>query len=73
MEVLVVYYSMYGHIHRLAEAIAEGVKMADGAKVQVRRVPETLSVPLRSWLRPTPSFLAHRPALGTCAARCASF
>ena len=43
MEVLVVYYSMYGHIHRLAEAIAEGVKMADGAKVQVRRVPETLS------------------------------
>ena len=34
MEVLVVYYSMYGHIHRLAEAIAEGVKMVDGAKVQ---------------------------------------
>lgn len=44
MKVLVVYYSMYGHIHRLAEAVAEGAKEIKGAVVEMRRVPETLSV-----------------------------
>ena len=44
MKVLVVYYSMYGHIHRLAEAVAEGAKEVKGAVVvEMRRVPETLS------------------------------
>jgi len=43
MKVLIVYYSMYGHINRLAEAVAEGVKKVAGAEVQLRRVPETLS------------------------------
>ena len=42
MKVLVVYYSMYGHIHRLAEAVVEGVKEVKGASVEIRRVPETL-------------------------------
>lgn len=42
MKVLVVYYSMYGHIHRLAEAVVEGVKEVKGASVEMRRVPETL-------------------------------
>ena len=42
MKVLVVYYSMYGHIHRLAEAVAEGASEVDGAVVEMRRVPETL-------------------------------
>jgi NAD(P)H dehydrogenase (quinone) len=42
MKVLVVYYSMYGHIHQMAEAIAEGAKGVNGAKVELRRVPETL-------------------------------
>jgi NAD(P)H dehydrogenase (quinone) len=26
MNVLIVYYSMYGHIYKMAEAVAEGVK-----------------------------------------------
>lgn len=43
MKVFVVYYSMYGHIHRMAEAVAEGAKEVDGADVMLRRVPETLS------------------------------
>jgi NAD(P)H dehydrogenase (quinone) len=43
MKVLVVYYSMYGHIHRMAQAIAEGAKEVAGAEVALRRVPETLS------------------------------
>ena len=42
MKVLVVYYSTYGHIHKMAEAVAEGVKEVKGAEVEVRRVPETL-------------------------------
>lgn len=43
MKVLIVYYSMYGHVHRLAEAIAEGARGVTGAEVELRRVPETLS------------------------------
>ena len=42
MKVLVVYYSMYGHIYRLAQAIVEGVRSVDGTEVDLRRVPETL-------------------------------
>jgi len=42
MKVLIVYYSLYGHVHRLAEAVAEGVREVDGAEVALRRVPETL-------------------------------
>jgi NAD(P)H dehydrogenase (quinone) len=43
MRIFIVYYSMYGHVHRLAEAVAEGAKKIEGAEVQMRRVPETLS------------------------------
>jgi NAD(P)H dehydrogenase (quinone) len=43
MKVLIVYYSTYGHVHKMAEAIAEGVKQVDGAEAIMRRVPETLS------------------------------
>jgi NAD(P)H dehydrogenase (quinone) len=43
MKVLIVYYSTYGHVHKMAEAIAEGVKEVSGAEAVMRRVPETLS------------------------------
>lgn len=43
MNVLVVYYSMYGHIHRMAEAVAEGARLVKGAGVSMYRVPETLT------------------------------
>jgi len=43
MKVLIVYYSMYGHIQRMAEAIAEGAREVSGAEVEMRRVPETLT------------------------------
>jgi len=42
MKVLVLYYSMYGHVHRMAEAVAAGVREVPGAEVDLRRVPETL-------------------------------
>lgn len=41
-KVLIVYYSMYGHIHRMAEAVAEGARDVAGSEVIVKRVPETL-------------------------------
>jgi NAD(P)H dehydrogenase (quinone) len=43
MKVLIVYYSLYGHVHRMAEAVSEGVKEVKDADVEMRRVPETLS------------------------------
>ena len=42
MKILIVYYSTYGHVHHMAEAIAEGARQVDGAEVVLRRVPETL-------------------------------
>lgn len=42
MKALVVFYSTYGHIYQMAEAVAEGVKQVNGAEVELRRVPETL-------------------------------
>jgi len=42
MKALVVFYSTYGHIYQMAEAVAEGVRQVNGAEVELRRVPETL-------------------------------
>ena len=39
-KVLVLYYSSYGHMEQMADAIAEGARGA-GAEVDIRRVPET--------------------------------
>lgn len=39
-KVLVLYYSSYGHLESMANAVAEGARSA-GASVDVRRVPET--------------------------------
>jgi NAD(P)H dehydrogenase (quinone) len=38
--ILVLYYSSYGHVEALADAVAEGARSA-GATVDVKRVPET--------------------------------
>lgn len=40
-KVLVLYYSTYGHIETMAQAVAEGARKA-GAQVDIRRVPETV-------------------------------
>jgi len=40
-KVLVLYYSAYGHIETMANAVAEGARAA-GATVDMRRVPETV-------------------------------
>jgi NAD(P)H dehydrogenase (quinone) len=38
--VLVLYYSGYGHIERMSEAIAEGARSVEGVEVTIKRVPE---------------------------------
>ena len=40
--VLIVHYSMYGHVYQMAEAIAAGVREVAGCEAVVKRVPETL-------------------------------
>lgn len=40
-KVLVLYYSSYGHIETMAEAVAEGAR-GEGAAVTIKRVPETV-------------------------------
>jgi NAD(P)H dehydrogenase (quinone) len=42
MRLLILYYSQFGHIHRMANAEAEGARSVPGAEVVIRRVPETL-------------------------------
>ena len=44
-KVLVLFYSAYGHIEQMAEAIAEGAREA-GAVVDLKRVPELVPVPM---------------------------
>lgn len=40
--ILVLYYSMYGHVETMAEAVAEGARQLAGVEVDLRRVPETM-------------------------------
>ncbi len=40
--VLVIYYSMYGHVESLAGAVAEGVRSVEGTEVAIKRVPELM-------------------------------
>jgi NAD(P)H dehydrogenase (quinone) len=42
MKVLVLFYSTYGHVYRLAQAIADGAREVTGVDVVVKRVRETL-------------------------------
>ena len=40
-KVLVLYYSTYGHVEAMAQAVADGAR-AEGADVTIKRVPETV-------------------------------
>ena len=41
-KVLVLYYSSYGHIEQMAQAIAEGAQSVPGTQIDIKRVPETI-------------------------------
>ncbi len=40
VKVQVIFYSMYGHIYRMAEAVVAGAREVEGAEVQLFQVPE---------------------------------
>jgi NAD(P)H dehydrogenase (quinone) len=40
MKIKIVFYSMYGHIYLMAEAVAEGAREVEGAEVELLQVPE---------------------------------
>jgi NAD(P)H dehydrogenase (quinone) len=39
-KILVLYYSAYGHIETMAQAVADGARSVDGVEVDIKRVPE---------------------------------
>ena len=41
-KILVVYYSAYGHVETMAEAVAEGARQVAGTTVSLKRVPELM-------------------------------
>ncbi|WP_194761476.1 NAD(P)H:quinone oxidoreductase [Pantoea ananatis] len=41
-KILVLYYSMYGHVETMANAVAEGARKVPGAQVDVMRIHETM-------------------------------
>lgn len=43
MKIQIVFYSMYGHTHLMAKAVAEGASTVDGAEASLWRVPELVS------------------------------
>ena len=63
MKIKVVFYSTYGHMHKMAEAAAEGAREAAGAEVSLHRFPETLSPEIIEQIGATEAqkALAHIP------------
>lgn len=42
MKVLIVYYSTYGNVYKMAQRVAEGVREVEGAEPVIRTVPELI-------------------------------
>ncbi|NYZ15043.1 NAD(P)H:quinone oxidoreductase [Azospirillum sp. RWY-5-1] len=55
-KILVLYYSSYGHVSQMAQAVAEGARAVDGVEVAVKRVPELVpeEVAVKSHFKPEP-------------------
>jgi NAD(P)H dehydrogenase (quinone) len=65
MKIQVVFYSMYGHIYRMAEAVAEGARQVDGAEVALYQVPELVPEEAleKSGARAARAAFAHVPVM----------
>jgi NAD(P)H:quinone oxidoreductase type IV len=63
MKVKVVFYSMYGHIYRMAEALAEGAREVEGSEVELHQVSELVpdSVLEKSGAKKAREAFAHIP------------
>lgn len=42
MKVLIVYYSTFGNVYRMAKLVAEGINQVEGAEAVLRKVPELM-------------------------------
>lgn len=42
IKVQVIFYSMYGHVYKMAQAVVEGAKQVPGAEVSLYQVPELM-------------------------------
>ncbi len=64
-KIQVVFYSMYGHIHQLAEAIAEGAREVEGCEVTLYQVPELVpeEVLEKSGAKAARAAFAHVPVI----------
>lgn len=65
VKVNVIFHSIYGHIYRMAEAIAAGAREVEGAEVNIYQVPETLSDEILGKMGAieTKKLFAHIPVL----------
>jgi NAD(P)H dehydrogenase (quinone) len=65
MKVQVIFYSMYGHVHRMAEAVAEGARQVEGAEVAVYQVPELVpeEALVKSGAKAARDAFAHIPVM----------
>jgi len=67
MKVQIIFYSMYGHIFRMAEAVAEGARSVAGAEVGLFRVPELVPAEVleKSGAKAAQQAFAHVPVAKT--------
>jgi NAD(P)H:quinone oxidoreductase type IV len=65
IRVHVVFYSTYGHIYRMAEAVAEGARSVEGAEVSLFQVPELMPEEAleKSGARAAREAFAHVPVI----------
>ena len=65
MKIQVVFYSMYGHVYRMAEAITEGARQVEKAEVALYQVPELVPEEAleKSGAKAARSVFAHVPVI----------
>ena len=65
MKIQVVFYSMYGHVYRMAEAIAEGARQVEEGEVALYQVPELVPEEAleKSGAKAARSVFAHVPVI----------
>lgn len=63
----IIFYSMYGHIYKMSEAMAEGARSVKGLNVQLFRVPELVPEAIleKSGAKAAQSTFEHIPILKT--------
>ncbi len=65
VKINVIFHSIYGHIYKMAEAVAAGAREVEGAEVEIYQVPETLpeEVLVKMGAIETKKLFAHIPVL----------